>query len=59
MFLFYLFSFWTIINLKQIQKYTHYIIVYNVGRAALEQAYRSLCKRWLDESQMTQNFTST
>ena len=42
-----LFSFWPIHifkNRKNIYTLYHYNIIYNIDRAALEQAYRSLCK---------------
>ena len=44
LYFFILFSFWPINYLKQIEKYTQYIILYDIARAALERAYKSLCK---------------
>ena len=33
------------VSLRQVQKYTHYIRIYNIGRAALEQAKKPLQAR--------------
>ena len=44
---YFLFSFWPILIFKtdtNIYTLCHYNIIYSIGRAALEQAYRSLCK---------------